>query len=97
MKECKLEIIRQLCAGELDGLSGDQIRKILAMADTSTWKPAMDSLIEVVDWRVSNEEYLWLDVRVTRDDGIRFVHMCIVKDGPNHSDSLKIVDQRKES
>jgi len=52
----------------------------------------MDSLIEVVDWRVSNEEVLKLDVRVTRDDGISLVKMRIVKDCVTQSDSLVIAN-----
>ena len=55
----------------------------------------MDSLIEVVDWRVSNEDYLWLNVRITRDDGIRLVKMRIVKDYVTQSDSLVIADQHE--
>jgi len=69
----------------------------LAGVENKDEVPAMDSLIEIVDWRISNNDYLWLDVRVTRDDGIRLVHMRIVKGEPNCSDSLNIVDQRKES
>lgn len=50
----------------------------------------VDTLIEVLDFEVSNEIFLNLKVRITRDDGVRIVHMLIENKAPRWSDSLMI-------